>query len=299
MTYPRRMSEAHRAYYERAQLDREYPNRYDYEEVDVAPKAPKAEEPKQTAPKAPQAPTTTEGNGTMKTSMLVTLLTEGFALLGVKFERSEKTYYYKAPLAYGIVEGETVVVESPHSGYTCVKVVSVDNEPIIDVNGGYSYKWIVQRVDDTAYREHGEKEKLFYKHLNRLRNKALAENELARMRQAVAGTSAAKELDEALAAVTNPMGANSTGGPIPAGNYGRVGEQCDLTLDVVRQAAQATQDEVLATLVYKNKHIEVFVNRPYANTMAYVIDRSNKVTGFSSTASAVAHAMNAIDTCAK
>jgi len=224
----------------------------------------------------------------VKTSMLVTLLTEGFALLSVKFEKSEKSYHYKAPLAWNIQEGDTVVVESPYSGYTCVKVTGVDNEPIIDVNAGYSYKWVVQKVDPSQYLAHGEKEKLFYKHLNRLRNKALAENELNRMREMVAGTSAAKELDEALAAVANPMGAQATGGYIAPGDYGTVGN-----------AEQATVEDNLADLTYKGKRVLVFRDHPHTNKLAYTVDGGLKLVGFEFTDLAVKHAMHSIDVGSK
>ncbi len=57
--------------------------------------------------------------------------------------------------------GDTVVVDSPYSGLTCVKVISVDETPRIDLGADFTYKWVVQRVDTSAYKEMLEKEEAF------------------------------------------------------------------------------------------------------------------------------------------
>lgn len=67
-------------------------------------------------------------------------------------QSSQQTYTYKAPKSYALVVGDKVIVDSPSVGYTVVTVVNVHPMPRIDINAKYTYKWIVQKVDDSEYR---------------------------------------------------------------------------------------------------------------------------------------------------
>lgn len=139
----------------------------------------------------------------MKTSMLIALMTEGFSLLGVRFRRegggqSSKMYHYKYP-GFDVEVGDMVVVESPHNGFVIVDVEEVDNDPVLDTNAGFSYKWVVQKVDTTEYYKHKERELALTKHLRRLQNKAEAERTLATIREELRDTEAGKEFEALVA----------------------------------------------------------------------------------------------------
>ena len=93
----------------------------------------------------------------MKQHHLISLLQANYVTVQVKFVRpafaptvpsSNKLYTYKTSLP--VVEGDFAVVEVKNE-LTIVKVMKVDTVPQIDVDADYSYKWLVQRVDRTAY----------------------------------------------------------------------------------------------------------------------------------------------------
>lgn len=65
-------------------------------------------------------------------------------------EPKVRGYIYKAPLSDGIQAGDHVVV-STHKGFAVAKVLEVHNLPQIDVDADFDYKWIVQKVDTTAF----------------------------------------------------------------------------------------------------------------------------------------------------
>ena len=104
----------------------------------------------------------------MKHRHLLALMQSGFTTIEVIFDGptdfevqrvgdmrarrlGQKTYTYKARLSDGIKEGDHVVVDSPSRGLTLVTVVAVHSTPKIDLDAPFTYKWIVQKVDRTAY----------------------------------------------------------------------------------------------------------------------------------------------------
>ncbi len=78
---------------------------------------------------------------------------------GVTTMPEPKLYTYK--IRGKVAPGDTVVVESPFSGLTCVTVVSVDETPRLDLTASFTYKWVVQRVDKTEYLANLDKEEAF------------------------------------------------------------------------------------------------------------------------------------------
>lgn len=68
---------------------------------------------------------------------------------------SSKTYVYQTDIE-GIEEGDTVVVDAPSTGMTCVKVVSVE-ESADSVTR--ATKWIVAKVDVQSYKDRIEANK--------------------------------------------------------------------------------------------------------------------------------------------
>lgn len=70
-----------------------------------------------------------------------------------------KTYTYKAP-AGQLKSGDHVVVERNDAFYIGL-VVTVHDQPRIDTDADFDYKWIVQRVDREGYDANVEKERKF------------------------------------------------------------------------------------------------------------------------------------------
>lgn len=91
---------------------------------------------------------------------LITLLQKGYTTVEVAFdkERQRRVYTYKASLTMGLQPADLAVVESP-SGFEVVTVVRVHGEPQINVKAPYKFKWVVSKVDRTAYDEQMAREK--------------------------------------------------------------------------------------------------------------------------------------------
>ena len=87
-----------------------------------------------------------------------------------------KSYAYLTDIE-DIKAGDTVVVDSPNSGYTCVAVVGVDDS-VDAINK--ANKWIVSKVDVSGYeerlRKEQEKAKLVAK-LQKLKSEILERNQ--------------------------------------------------------------------------------------------------------------------------
>lgn len=76
--------------------------------------------------------------------------------IGVRFPEGRggygaKVYTYKVPRAVVLQEGDCVVVDTPSTGFTVVKVVRVDEEPAFEPEDVITYKWIVGKVQHEAY----------------------------------------------------------------------------------------------------------------------------------------------------
>lgn len=72
--------------------------------------------------------------------------TNGLTVVGVRFNGTYKTYHYWSDIPFK--EGDKAVVDTPSNGLTIVDVVSVSKE-----NASRVLKWIVQKIDLTAYQE--------------------------------------------------------------------------------------------------------------------------------------------------
>lgn len=96
----------------------------------------------------------------------------------VKFNTSSTLYAYLTDIE-GIEIGDTLVVDSPTSSYTCVKVVSVE-ETVESIEK--ATKWVVCKVDTAAYRERLEKiekRKLLTAKLKKMQQEALEADQFA------------------------------------------------------------------------------------------------------------------------
>ena len=69
--------------------------------------------------------------------------------VSIKFTPYGQPYTYKTDL--DLADGDTVVVNTPNSGLQLVKVHEVHDTPQLDE--GFDYAWIVQKIDLTNYRK--------------------------------------------------------------------------------------------------------------------------------------------------
>lgn len=98
----------------------------------------------------------------MKNRHLIALLQEGYSTIEVIFNAGDtRTYTYKAWNKDKVEVGSQVIVDSPSKGLVVVEVVAVHLSPKIDLDAPWTYKWIVQKVDRTAYDEQLEREAQF------------------------------------------------------------------------------------------------------------------------------------------
>ena len=107
--------------------------------------------------------------GTSKVNIhhIITLLQKNYTTVNVSFPDSTsaqrgQTYTYKVSneIAATLKESDVVVVPAgPNNEFKSAIVVTVHAEPQIDVKKPYALKWVVQKIDLTAYNEQIAREK--------------------------------------------------------------------------------------------------------------------------------------------
>jgi hypothetical protein len=123
---------------------------------------------------------------------LLSLLQEGYVTIAVRFmnnhgndkavilpaagselkvkapvKTNEKTYTYKAKLGQ-VVVGDYVTVMAPGNVLKVCEVLEVHDEPELNLNAEYSYKWIVSLIDLQPYADTLQKERDFSKKVLRV-----------------------------------------------------------------------------------------------------------------------------------
>jgi len=96
----------------------------------------------------------------------------------VQFDTKEgksKLYSYSAPYEMGVEVGDVVVVDSPHSGFTCVTVYEIGEEAL-----NSSLRVIVDKVDVAAHeqRQALNREAFLLKAEMKKRHKEILQNQL-------------------------------------------------------------------------------------------------------------------------
>lgn len=135
----------------------------------------------------------------MKHSQILLLLQNDFTTCQCEFAGSSKTYTYKVKRDFDLQAGDWVVVESPSTGLTVVKVVEVHSEPAIDLDSGITYKWIVDKVDLQRYQSIREQEEKFFKTMQEIERVKQRDALLKNLREAYPEGSDARLLfDEAV-----------------------------------------------------------------------------------------------------
>jgi hypothetical protein len=74
---------------------------------------------------------------------------------------SVRGYVYKVPRAWNVEVQDHLIVLTSGSGLAVVTVIHVDGEPDIDIDASHDYKWAVQKIDLTEFRNLTEREKQF------------------------------------------------------------------------------------------------------------------------------------------
>ena len=75
-------------------------------------------------------------------------------------EEVSRGYVYKVPRSWNVQPQEDLIVLTGN-GLSIVTVIHVDAEPDIDIDASHDYKWAVQKVDLTEFRDLTEREKQF------------------------------------------------------------------------------------------------------------------------------------------
>jgi hypothetical protein len=110
----------------------------------------------------------------------------------VMFNSNTQRYSYLTDIE-GVDVGDTLVVHTPSSGFTCVMVTSV-TETADSVEK--ATKWIVSKVDVAGYRarlEKDERRKLLTAKLKKMQNEALEADQFAALIKLVPGAAALVE----------------------------------------------------------------------------------------------------------
>jgi hypothetical protein len=105
---------------------------------------------------------------TLKHRQILLALQTGYTTCQVEFDVGSKLYTYKVPLSWNLRPTDQIIVDTPSTGYTLVRVIGVHDEPQIDLEGPYTYKWAVCKVDNSKYLEIAEWEMAFLYGLSKL-----------------------------------------------------------------------------------------------------------------------------------
>lgn len=106
--------------------------------------------------------------------------------LSYKEDRSEdKAYIYLAPLGLGIQRGDLVLVPVARSSnmeeirsFAVTQVLTVDDEPDLNLDLAQSYQWVIQKLDFATYNSRIQLEKDLAEDLARLERNNLRRNML-------------------------------------------------------------------------------------------------------------------------
>jgi hypothetical protein len=86
----------------------------------------------------------------MKTDKLLDLLQTDYTTAHVCFQNSSQVRVYKVKKSWGVKQGDQLIVDTSR-GTVIVGVGKVDENPIIDVEARFEYKWSIGKVDRTEY----------------------------------------------------------------------------------------------------------------------------------------------------
>lgn len=156
--------------------------------------------------------TSTKETNSMKSTLAYIFASMLPEVIGVKVTFAgpfDKGYTYKALKSQNIEVGQFVVVDSPNSGLTVVKVKEVVAFDDLDPRAYQGYKWIVGPVSTGDYSAVTSKEQAFQAKVIELQRKAQREQAVAALAEQVGGLDALKAIMAELSAPTEAQPAPS------------------------------------------------------------------------------------------
>lgn len=101
-----------------------------------------------------QPPTNQKGTATMRQNHILSLLQTDYATVLVSYKLDSTQgdgalYTFKTRTF--LMPGDLVVVPNIEQGFKIVRVVEYQEEPVIDLDAPYDYRWIVQRINIESY----------------------------------------------------------------------------------------------------------------------------------------------------
>lgn len=164
----------------------------------------------------------------MKHNHVLDLLQTNYTTVEVSFpsyQSSPRTYTYKVPLDAGIQVGDNCVV-LVRDELKVVKIEVIHAQPSIDTSSAINYKWIVSKVDRTAYDAQREKEQQFLKLMQDM-ERARVRDSLAEalLRDMPEGGLARQLFDSALAAAGISLPKMPTAASVPTPERCFIGSQ--------------------------------------------------------------------------
>lgn len=133
----------------------------------------------------------------MKQHHIIDLMQDGYTTVKCVFPGSGRPYTYKA--LNGAVEvGDICVIVGPENNLKLVEVVQVDDYPDIDTDSNIKYKWIVQKVDLTLYKQLRDQEQEALKLLREVEWKGKQKELKDRLKAEGITASSVKRLGETL-----------------------------------------------------------------------------------------------------
>jgi hypothetical protein len=141
----------------------------------------------------------------------VRFLADGWQHQSAQPTFQDKTYNYKVPTAWGVREGDWLIV-LPGSAFKTVRVFSVSDMPELLSHNGRPLKWAVQKVDPTFYFNVDTVERQMLAHVRAAQVRKEREALLAEMRNTVGSA-----VDESMRAFAQLLGGQPLQLNLPTG----------------------------------------------------------------------------------
>lgn len=123
-----------------------------------------------------------------KHQQLLNALLTGFTTVAVTFyDHTGKRYTYKVPTSWNVQKGDSLVVDAPQTGMTCVLVQEVHSVPQLDDDADFQYKWAVQKVCRAEHDGQLAREKAFLAQMEVVEREHARRDVLAKVESALTG----------------------------------------------------------------------------------------------------------------
>lgn len=127
----------------------------------------------------------------MRENHVISSVQKGFNTVSVAFEMKpnsdSQTWTYKAPDQLQVLKGDKVVVQANNS-FKVGTVMEVHDEPQINLDSNYDYKWIIDKVDFALFEAITKSEEEFTKSLRKMRTQSANQQVINALAEQYAGT---------------------------------------------------------------------------------------------------------------